>query len=238
MTIYNLLMPEWGFVRQMARPFPGVVIAIYIWHGVSETIFEMPALRMKNSKTKNIAVAFVHDSGALLLSLAVLASDPGIQIGGPNSARQLAVLNSSLGYFLADGVYWVGDGIKNGKWNTRMLSHHALCVAGIVSCWVSGRGAGDLHLGMVLMHLSSPFGYARYFAKEFGLEHLPWAQACAGLYLATKLIAILLLSPPVVLLMILSRDNALVIKLCGVGILLINLAWLHTTAVKQRDYTI
>jgi hypothetical protein len=238
MIFNSILEPEWGVVRLLARPIPGVAGALYIWLGVFETAFTVPALRTHSSKTKNIVVAFMHDSGALLLSLAVLASEPAIQIGGPNSMRQLAVLNSSLGYFLADGVYWVTDGLANGKWNTRMLAHHTLCVSGIVSCWVSGRGAGDLLLGMILTHISSPFGYARYFAKELALEHHPWARACAWLYLATKLIAILILSPPVVFLMMLSRDNALVIKLCGLGILLINLAWLHTTAVKQRDYTI
>jgi hypothetical protein len=222
----------------MSNPVPGALITAYLWLGVFETVTTVPALKERSNKTKNVVVAFIHDMGALLLPLMLLFSENlHVQIAGPNTPQQLAVLHNSLGYFLADGAFWIIEARNGSKVNTRMLAHHTLCVTGIVACWIGGRGAGDLHLGMILTHISSPFGYARYFAKELGQEHHTYARVCGRLYLVFKLIAILLLSPPVVFFMVASRDNILAVKIAAIGILVVNLLWLHTTA-KHRDYTL
>jgi hypothetical protein len=242
--VSKVLPTDYSVINIMASPVVGTLLSLVFWLQVFLIVFIFPpfcSLNFKNSrKSKNLIVALIHDVGAFALPLAVLYREyHTYRIAGTNTPSQMGVLNFSVGYFLTDVLYWYKDGIYSHKWNHKTMIHHVTCLAGIGTCWSCGRGASDLHYGMILTHLNSPFGYVRYLAKQVGHEQRTYAKVCACMYTWTKLITILLVSPPVVLSMLINKENALMIKLCGLSILIVNLSWLHTAVTdKGRDYTV
>lgn len=228
----------------VACPLIGSLISLVFWLQVFLGVFTCPYLSRFNDKgkTKNLMVALFHDIAAFVLPLIVFCKQyTTFQIGGINTSSQLSTLNFSVGYFISDLVYWIKDGTHKKVWNEKTMLHHATCLVGIGSCWISGRGSSDLNYGMMLTHLNSPFGYIRYIAKQMGHENRRYAIVCEKMYTSTKLISILLISPPVVWGMVTNEHNSFIIKMCGLNIFVINLLWLRnamSTKGKNRDYTV
>ena len=219
------------FQHHISKPLYGITLFTAFWSFLLLQVMSDAAFVAHSIRFKNHLVAFIHDSLAVILP--VLMVWPYIEgAGGINTANEKILMNLSTGYLIADGVFWIVYGTYVRHFDILQLTHHFYCLVGTVSIWWSGTCASSLVLGLFLTHLSSPFGYVRLFTKELNLRNTELSRFCKHAYFWIKVATILVVSPLVVFLILLSDFHNVVFKLCSVGVLVVNMIWLYTVGLR------
>ena len=217
----------------LSQPLYGVLLSTILWSSLLLWSLCTSLLDGRTFRFRNLLVAFVHDSIAVLLPVTLVLTQP-LHLGGPNTRNQLIVLNTCAGYFFADGVCWIIHGISTNKYDYVQLSHHILCFSGTVACWSTGQSGADLTLGILITHISSPFGYYRFFAKELGLLHTPTAKLCKHVYFWLKAVVVLALCPLLVVSILSNSIHCFLIKVVALGLYFVNLVWLRQVVAHYK----
>lgn len=207
-----------------------------VWLGLYLTIRHV-LFPQFSADSANRMVSVVHASISLLaipwvLNLGALRAD----VGTPTSSGQLQVLRISLSYFVYDMLCCLAIELYDGRLDVATALHHVASIMGLQVGVFQRTSGHELLMCLVLMEVSSPFMHWRYILREFGWAGTKMADINDICFAVSFLVCRNVLGLFVVYWTVMSAPTPLLVKLGGLGILLVSWFWTHKllTMVQRK----
>ena len=170
----------------------------------------------------NRIVSIVHAIAAIYYSVQTFENGFASlfeNVGGANTKPQALCMAVSLSYFIYDLCYCAMVGERES------VVHHLFTIAGLASGLLNGKSGAELVGCLFLMEVSNPSLHLRDILREMKLKDGPIGSANDLFFAVAFLVCRLVIGPFIVYETVMCPHNELVVKLGGLGILVVSVMW-------------